>query len=71
MVRRLVWAATIILAITTTPMISTAAAELVELCHHSADHPEHHVMIAVAAAAVPAHLAHGDHLHDDCPGHDH
>jgi hypothetical protein len=28
-------------------------------------------MIAVDPAAVPAHLAHGDHLHAMCPGHDH
>jgi hypothetical protein len=28
-------------------------------------------MIVIAAAAVPAHLAHGGHLHELCPGHDH
>jgi hypothetical protein len=27
-------------------------------------------MIVVGEAAVPAHLAHGDHLHNMCPGHD-
>jgi hypothetical protein len=48
-----------------------SAAELVALCHHPLGNPDNHQMIVVDAAAVPPHLAHGDHLHAMCPAHDH
>jgi hypothetical protein len=48
-----------------------SAAELGALCHHPFGNTGNHQMIVVDAAALPAHLAHGDHLHAMCPGHDH
>ena len=47
------------------------ADERVALCHHPLGNPDNHQMIVVGPAAVPAHLAHGDHLHSMCPGHNH
>jgi hypothetical protein len=64
------FAVAIMLAATTSLHSLAAAGDLVELCHHPPGNPDHHVMIVVGTAAVPAHLAHGDHLHQMCPGHE-
>jgi hypothetical protein len=68
--KRISFVVAIVLATTTSSHSLGAAGELVELCHHPPGNPDHHRMIVVDAAAVPAHLAHGDHLHAMCPGHE-
>ena len=70
MLRRLVFAGGFMLATATCPQFRIMGGELVELCHHPPGNPDNHQMIVVGEAAVPAHLAHGDHLHSMCPGHD-
>ena len=71
MLKKSIFAVGLVFAATTSWHFQVAASELVELCHHPPGNPDNHRMIIVDAAAVPAHLAHGDHLHAMCPGHDH
>jgi hypothetical protein len=71
MLKKFTFVITLVLATTVLPYSVAADGELVELCHHPPGNPEQHRMIVVDAAAVPAHLAHGDHLHDMCPEHEH
>lgn len=71
MPRTLVFAGGLLLATAIFPQLGLTGSNRVELCHHPPGSPDNHQMIVIGAAAVPAHLAHGDHLHEFCPGHDH